>query len=199
MKFLPFLLLLVLTGCGTVKKISHRAKKLWPFGSAEESADANAKAEKKVADQSTKKPTFPDAPPRPKFTYDKTKQFVTDDLLGASRKTETDGTLTLKEGWAISGTTINYTEEAIGTPPLMLRAEGSPAKATITTNGTTQTLHASQIHYRQDTGLLTLKGSPSANVGGYLAKASSPATIMIFHLSEGTFVAEGPLRYGSKD
>lgn len=191
MKFLPLLLILALSSCGTAKKIGHSARKLWPFGSAGESADASSTNEKKSA--------LPDAPPRPKFTYDKSKRFVTDDLLGANRKTDTNATHTLKEGWAVSGTNITYTEEVVGAPPSMLRAEGSPAKATITTNGTTHTLHASQIHYRQDTGLLTLKGSPSANVGGYLAKASSPSTIMIFHLSEGTFVAEGPLRYGSKD
>ena len=215
--FFGTLSLAFLTSCGTMKKVGSGAawtyrktlsgvsgaghlvttgaKKLWPFGSSNDEAAEPEKATKTAGKPG--EPKKPAVPPAPSFTYDTSKLWVTDTVLGAEKKTEENSTSTLKEGWEISGSRLHSVTEYVGSPPKLLRAEGTPARASITQDGRKISVQAREIHYNQETGLMALKGFPSAQIGINKVTTQSNQTFLIMNLKEGTFSAEGPIKISS--
>ena len=201
------LLTLALTGCGAVKSIGNGAKwtyrkaadgvqgagslvkagtsKIWPFGKSEKSQSApNA--------QDTATTPAPRMAPVP--SYDASKLWVRDSDLGDQRKTAENASQSLKDGWEVTGSKIDFLKEYIGTPPGMLRAQGSPARAVRKDGGQRMQLAAQEIHYRQDSGLLVLKGAPRAVIGNHQIVSQSPETLLIISLEDGSFHANGPIK-----
>lgn len=205
---LPILLItLTLTACGTVKSIGHGAKwtyrkaadgvqgagslvkagtsKIWPFGKSEKSPPT--KSDPKSA------PT-PEPRVAPVPSYDASKLWVRDSDLGDQKKTAENTSQSLKDGWEVTGSKIDFLEEYPGTPPTMLRAQGSPARAVRKEGGQRMQLSAQEIHYRQDSGLLVLKGAPRAVIGNHQIVSQSPKTLLIISLEDGSFHANGPIK-----
>jgi lipopolysaccharide export system protein LptA len=107
---------------------------------------------------------------------------------------ESNSGATLKEGWEITGATLHSLAESPGSPPQLLRAIGTPARAKVIQEGQPIEVQAAEIHYRQDTGLLVFKGMPSVKVGLKKLTAANARTIIILNLAEGTFHVEGPTK-----
>ena len=201
------LLGLALTGCGTVNSIGHGAKwtyrkaadgvqsagsllragtaKVWPFGKSEKSKPAESEK-------------FSNAAPAPHVvpvpSYDASKLWVRDSDLGDQKKTIENASETLKDGWEVTGSKIDFLEEYPGTPASMLRAQGSPAKAVRKEGGQRMIVSAQEIHYRQDSGLLVLKGTPKAVIGNHQIVSQSLKTLLIISLEDGSFHANGPIK-----
>lgn len=216
--FFGTLSLACLTSCGTMKKVGSGAawtyrktlsgvsgaghlvttgaKKLWPFGGGNKDEAAEPEKGTKTAAKPGE-PKKPAVPPAPSFTYDTSKLWVTDAVLGAEKKTEENSTVTLKENWEITGSRLHSVTEYVGSPPKLLRAEGTPARASITQDGRKISVQAREIHYNQETGLMALKGFPSAQIGINKVTTQSNQTFLIMNLKEGTFSAEGPIKISS--
>ena len=205
---LPILLLgLALTSCGAVKSIGHGAKwtyrkaadgvhgtgslvkagtsKIWPFGKSEKKPSAQR-------DQNSAAAPAPRVAPVP--SYDASKFWVRDSDLGDQKKTSENASQSLKDGWEVTGSKIDFLEEYPGTPASMLRAQGSPARAVRKEGGQRMQLSAQEIHYRQDSGLLVLKGAPRAVIGNHQIVSQSPKTLLIISLEDGSFHANGPIK-----
>jgi hypothetical protein len=176
--------------------VTTGAKKIWPFGGSDKQKLAEAEdASKKAAKAGEQKKAV--VAPAPSFTYESSKLWVTDTLLGPEKKTEDNSTITLKEGWEITGSRLHSVTDYVGSPPKLLRAEGTPARASITQDGRKISVQAREIHYNQETGLMALKGFPSAQIGINKVTTQSNQTFLIMNLKEGTFSAEGPIKISS--
>lgn len=202
-----FFLASFLCSCGAVKSVGHGAKwtyqkaaagvhgagsmvksgtqKIWPFGKSDE---------KKTAAETKAKAPPPPERVAPVPAYDATKFWVRDADLGENKKTAVNASETLKEGWEVSGASLAFAVEYPGTPPNQLRAEGSPARATRQGEGRRMEVTAQQIHYRQSTGWMVLKGNPTVVVGNHRITAQSPATLIVISLQDGSFQAIGPIK-----
>lgn len=206
-RFPILLVTLALTGCGTVKSIGRGAQwtyrkaadgmqgagslvkagtaKIWPFGKSDKNHPAQSAHDSAAA-------PAPRVVPVP--SYDASKLWVRDSDLGDQRKTAKNAPQSLKEGWEVTGSKIDFLEEYPGTPPGMLRAQGSPARAVRKEGGQRMQLSAQEIHYRQDSGLLVLKGAPRAVIGNHQIASQSPKTLIIISLEDGSFHANGPIK-----
>lgn len=207
MKLGAFLLLgsPLLTGCGSLKSVGHgakwtydqatngvqsaggMAKKPWPFGKG---AEAKAKAaETNLAVPAPRETPVP--------SYDAKKFWVADAEMGDHLQTAENATEDLREGWKVTAAKLTFSSDYPATPPNLLRAEGAPVKARKSAEGMVMEATALQIHYRQSTGLMVLKGSPTIVVGNHRVTAASPSTLLVISLEDGSFQAMGPIKSAS--
>jgi predicted small secreted protein len=136
-------------------------------------------------------------PSEPSFAYDKRKLLVTDAVLGADKREDSDSKVALKENWDVQGSRLLYVADFAGDPPSLLRAEGSPCRVTGIAQGKPITAQAREIHYRQDTGILTLKGFPAVETSGSKITATHGSTIIVLRVEDGAIQCEGPIRTSS--
>lgn len=170
------------------------------------SAPAPASAEKPVASTSTvpaaAAPSAPadtqksaDDPAAPSYQFpSKDKLLVTDATLGADKRTDSDSMLQLKSGWQVTGSRLHYVAEFAGDSPSLLRAEGSPCRATADSSGKSIVAQAREIHYRQDTGVMVLKGFPAVQIGKKKISAASGETVIMLHLESGALQSQGAIK-----
>ncbi len=199
------------TGAGSY--VAKGAKKLWPFGGSAPQETAapppgqsppNAKklpADAKpavaaapstpAAGNSSQSPPAAPAPEPSVFQAAKGKRYVSDALLGSDQRDETNSSVPLPDGWRVQGARLHYRSAFIGDPPSLLRAEGRPARVVKDADGKAIVGQGREIHYRQETGILVLKGFPALQVGRKKLAAASAATEILIHLPSGAIHASG--------
>lgn len=101
--------------------------------------------------------------------------------------------VTLPGGWDIKASSIRYELEPDGLTARILLASGKPAAA-ISSND--DRAEASEIHFRNATGVLLLRGNPVLRSGAHSVRAVSPSTVIKIHLPSGAIAVDGPAQWG---
>ena len=101
--------------------------------------------------------------------------------------------VTLPGGWDIKASSIRYELEPDGLTAKILLASGKPAAA-ISSND--DRAEASEIHFRNATGVLLLRGNPVLRSGAHSVRAVSPSTVIKIHLPSGAIAVDGPAQWG---
>ena len=186
------------------RKAAGQAARLWPWrGEAQaESAAGTSPAAGPAA--TTPSPaagqaatgasstTAPDAPIAG-FKFPSGNLLVARSEFGPGASHLENAGVTLPGGWDIKAASIWYHTDTDGLSARVLRADGSPATAS-STNG--DVAEAAEIHFRNATGVLVLRGNPVLRAGANSVRGSSPATVIRIHVPTGAISVDGPARWG---
>jgi len=172
----------------SARKVAGKAANLWPW-----------KPDSATAATDSPSSTGTAATPAPTEKRIEGFQFPSGQLTVAASEFSPDATqldnagVTLPSGWDIKASSIRYELEPDGLTARILLASGKPAAA-ISSNE--DRAEASEIHFRNATGVLLLRGNPVLRSGAHSVRAVSPSTVIKIHLPSGAIAVDGPAQWG---
>ncbi len=122
--------------------------------------------------------------------------IVTDAELGPDATRLEATAVNLAGGWTLNGSEVAYLLPPGADDPSALRIKGSPATATLSSETTTTTASAREIHYHSANQVLTLRGNATLTSSGTTVTATAPRTLLKIHLPTGAISLDGPARWG---
>ncbi len=123
--------------------------------------------------------------------------LVTEDELGPDATRLQSTAVNLAGGWVLNGSDLAYRLPPGADDPSALRVKGSPATATLTSEDTTTTASAREIHYHSANQVLTLRGNAALASAGTTITGTASSTSIKIHLPTGAIAIDGPARWGS--
>lgn len=170
------------------KALAAGATRLVTFGSANRPPAPAPLAPKATTDDG------PALPPAHKFPT--SGLLVTESELGPDATRLTATAVNLAGGWSLNGNDVAYRLEPGADDPTALLVKGTPATAALTSEETTTTASAREIHYHAANQVLTLRGNPKLTSAGTTVAGTASSTLLKIHLPTGSISLDGPARWG---
>ena len=171
------------------KAIAAGATRLVTFG--------RSKTKPAPAPLATAKPaSSPDGTPLTPHVFPSSGLLVTEAELGPDATRLEATAVNLGGGWVLNGTSVAYHLDPGADDPKALLVKGRPATAVLSTEGTTTTASASELHYHASNQVLTLKGGAVLASSTTRVSATAPQTQIRIHLPTGAISITGPARWG---
>lgn len=138
----------------------------------------------------------PDGTPLKPHVFPSSGLLVTEAELGPDATRLEATAVNLGGGWVLNGTSVAYHLEPGADDPRALLVKGQPATAVLSSEGTTTTASASELHYHASNQVLTLKGGALLASSTTRVGATSAQTQIRIHLPTGAISITGPARWG---